>query len=79
MVMKTTAIMLSTGFLMLSCIKLFFVLVLLIHSLLTLDSEGRDSVCEVNPIFAYGHEFSKYLALGLADNWSQVDNFNHII
>lgn len=36
------------------------------------DTEGRDSVCEINPIFAYGHEFSKHLALGLADNWSQV-------
>ncbi|CAG2063838.1 unnamed protein product [Timema podura] len=36
------------------------------------DDEGRDSVGAVNPIFAYGHEFSRHLATGLADNWSQV-------
>lgn len=26
----------------------------------------------LNPIYAFGHEFSKHLADGLADNWSQV-------
>ncbi|XP_069690165.1 uncharacterized protein [Periplaneta americana] len=36
------------------------------------DTEGRDSVSVVNPIYTYGHEFSKHLAEGLADNWSQV-------
>ncbi|KAJ4426515.1 hypothetical protein ANN_27329 [Periplaneta americana] len=35
-------------------------------------TEGRDSVSVVNPIYTYGHEFSKHLAEGLADNWSQV-------
>nr|CAD7395536.1 unnamed protein product [Timema poppensis] len=37
-----------------------------------INDEGRDSVGAVNPIFAYGHEFSRHLATGLADNWSQV-------
>ncbi|XP_071441316.1 uncharacterized protein [Hetaerina americana] len=36
------------------------------------DAEGRDSVSEVNPIFAFGHQFSQHLGKGLADNWSQV-------
>lgn len=36
------------------------------------DTEGRDSVSVMNPIYAYGHEFSRHLAQGLADNWSQV-------
>ncbi|XP_067011656.1 uncharacterized protein [Anabrus simplex] len=36
------------------------------------DTEARDSVSVINPIYAYGHEFSKHLAKGLADNWSQV-------
>ncbi|KAJ9574061.1 hypothetical protein L9F63_008587, partial [Diploptera punctata] len=36
------------------------------------DAEGRDSISVVNPIYTYGHEFSKHLATGLADNWSQV-------
>ncbi|XP_063218137.1 uncharacterized protein LOC134528448 isoform X1 [Bacillus rossius redtenbacheri] len=36
------------------------------------DDEGRDSVGVVNPIYAYGHEFSRRLAKGLSDNWSQV-------
>ncbi|XP_023717328.1 uncharacterized protein LOC111869790 isoform X2 [Cryptotermes secundus] len=36
------------------------------------DAEGRDSVSAMNPIYTYGHEFSKHLAQGLADNWSQV-------
>lgn len=36
------------------------------------DVESRDSVTAVNPIFTYGHEFSKHLSNGLADNWSQV-------
>ncbi|KAK7788464.1 hypothetical protein R5R35_012208 [Gryllus longicercus] len=36
------------------------------------DLESRDSVCAVNPIFTFGHEFSSHLTKGLADNWSQV-------
>jgi hypothetical protein len=36
------------------------------------DTEGRDSVGVVNPVCAYGREFSRHLAQGLADNWSQV-------
>jgi hypothetical protein len=36
------------------------------------DTEGRDSISAMNPIYTYGHEFSKHLAQGLADNWSQV-------
>jgi hypothetical protein len=36
------------------------------------DIEGRDSVSAMNPIYTYGHEFSRHLAQGLADNWSQV-------
>jgi hypothetical protein len=39
------------------------------------DTEGRDSVSAMNPIYAYGHEFSKHLAQGLADNWSQVSKY----
>lgn len=34
--------------------------------------EERDSVSVINPIFAFGHEFSKHLGCGLADNSSQV-------
>ena len=36
------------------------------------DIEGRDSVSVMNPIYTYGHEFSRHLAQGLADSWSQV-------
>jgi hypothetical protein len=36
------------------------------------DVEGRDSVSAMNPIYTYGHDFSRHLAQGLADNWSQV-------
>jgi len=36
------------------------------------DIEGRDSVSAMNPIYTYGHDFSRHLAQGLADNWSQV-------
>ncbi|KAL0266896.1 UNVERIFIED_CONTAM: hypothetical protein PYX00_009320 [Menopon gallinae] len=36
------------------------------------DVESRDSVSTVNPIYAFGHKFSHYLACGLADDWSQV-------
>jgi hypothetical protein len=39
------------------------------------DVEGRDSVSAMNPIYTYGHEFSKHLARGLADNWSQVSKY----
>lgn len=36
------------------------------------DAEGRDSVGVVNHVCTYGREFSRHLAKGLADNWSQV-------
>jgi len=36
------------------------------------DIEGRDSVSAMNPIYTYGHDFSRHMAQGLADNWSQV-------
>ncbi|KAG8226262.1 hypothetical protein J437_LFUL004819 [Ladona fulva] len=36
------------------------------------DAEGRDSISEINPIFAFGNQFSQHLGSGLADNWSQV-------
>lgn len=36
------------------------------------DIEERDSVSVMNPIYTYGHDFSRHLAQGLADNWSQV-------
>lgn len=52
-------------FAILKFLILFFIFIIL-------DAESRDSVSIVNPIYAFGHEFSKYLAGGLADNWSQV-------
>ncbi|XP_025103889.1 uncharacterized protein LOC112569974 [Pomacea canaliculata] len=35
-----------------------------------LDSEAK--LTEENAIYRHGHQFTKYLSLGLADNWSQV-------
>lgn len=45
---------------------------MLLNTSLQADAEGRDSVSEINPIFAFGHQFSQHLGNGLADNWSQV-------
>lgn len=52
----------------------FFKLLLTLAFMLLsfLDVESRDSVSTVNPIYTFGNEFSKYLAGGLADDWSQV-------
>uniref|UniRef100_A0A1B6GJM3 TOG domain-containing protein n=1 Tax=Cuerna arida TaxID=1464854 RepID=A0A1B6GJM3_9HEMI len=50
----------------------FYVFSALVKCGNTEKGKELDTMCDTNPIYVFGHEFSQHLALGLADNWSQV-------